>query len=348
MDKLPHRRQLLTQAAALGLVSLLPASVFAAASSTGTQPAGKPQLRPGDFYWHPEIAPAGPLIVLVSLDEQRLYVYRNGIAIAASTISSGKEGHETPTGVFTILQKSKDHRSNLYNNAPMPYMQRLTWDGIALHGGSLPGYPASHGCVRLPHKFAQKLFSETRRGDTVVVSNAKMNPAAVAFPALLAPVASDPAQLPAALVASFESGEFWDPSLAPDNGPVSILASLAEQRVYVLRDGIVIGAAPLVASPEARFDGTLLLVMGEEILNEPSPLDPQRQRHHWTSYALLGNPPELNTLEDGIKAPPEFMQQLYDVLKPGTTILVTSLPAVRPEPLAPGAAPPARILESDY
>ncbi len=101
---------------------------------------GPTDLKPGEYLWHPEISPTGPIVLVVSLDEQRAYVYRNGIAIGLTTISSGKAGHETPTGVFTILQKDKDHRSNLYS-APMPYMQRLTWDGIALHGGSLPGHP---------------------------------------------------------------------------------------------------------------------------------------------------------------------------------------------------------------
>lgn len=128
------------------------------------------------------------MVLVVSLDEQRAYVYRNGIAIGVSTISSGKAGKDTPTGVFTILQKNKDHRSNLYNNAPMPYMQRLTWDGIALHGGHLPGYPASHGCVRLPQAFAEKLFGITRFGDSVVVANAKASPASLVHPAVLAPV----------------------------------------------------------------------------------------------------------------------------------------------------------------
>jgi hypothetical protein len=138
-------------------------------TSTNAFAVSLKNMRPGEFIWHPEAAPSGPLVVLVSLDEQRVYVYRNGVAIGVSTISSGKPGHETPTGVFTILQKNRDHRSNLYNNAPMPYMQRLTWTGIALHGGALPGHPASHGCVRLPQSFAQKLFAETKNGDTVVV-----------------------------------------------------------------------------------------------------------------------------------------------------------------------------------
>ena len=186
------RRTLLT----LGLASLLATAVFPALAATPPAPAatqaepGPTDLKPGQFLWHPEISPAGPIVLVVSLDEQRAYVYRNGIAIGLSTISSGKAGHETPTGVFTILQKDKDHKSNLYNSAPMPYMQRLTWDGIALHGGNLPGHPASHGCVRLPQAFAQKLFGETKRGDTVVVADAKSAPMTLAYPAVLAPVNS--------------------------------------------------------------------------------------------------------------------------------------------------------------
>ena len=111
-------------------------------------------LKPGQFLWHPERASAGPVVVLVSLLEQRAYVYRNGIRIGVARVSTGKPGHLTPTGVFTILQKQEYHRSTLYNSAPMPYMERLTWDGVALHAGGLPGYPSSHGCVHLPRKFS--------------------------------------------------------------------------------------------------------------------------------------------------------------------------------------------------
>src|SRR6185437_15317509 len=142
----------------LAVAFSLPCAAQAAAPSkpvvaTTSEVRGPTDLKPGEYLWHPEVSPAGPIVLVVSLDEQRAYVYRNGIAIGLTKISSGKTGHETPTGVFTILQKDKDHRSNLYNSAPMPYMQRLTWDGIALHGGSLPGHPASHGCVRLPQAF---------------------------------------------------------------------------------------------------------------------------------------------------------------------------------------------------
>ena len=121
------------------------------------------------------IAPAEsehPMLVVVDLASQRLVAYRGGEPVAASPVSTGKPGHGTPRGVFTILQKRSFHRSNLYSNAPMPFMQRLTWQGVALHAGDLPGYPASHGCIRLPHDFARKLFAQTRTGMTVMVVGA--------------------------------------------------------------------------------------------------------------------------------------------------------------------------------
>jgi hypothetical protein len=119
----------------------------------------------------PDRAARGPVEIVVSLSEQRAYVYRGGVQIAESEASTGKEGHETPTGVFSILEKARYHRSSKYNDAPMPYMQRLTWYGVALHGGELPGYAASHGCIRLPLAFARKLFGLTTVGATVVVTD---------------------------------------------------------------------------------------------------------------------------------------------------------------------------------
>ena len=165
--------------------SLLLAATMALAQDA---PRGPLDLKPGEFLWHPEIAPDGPVVLVVSLDEQRAYVYRNGIAIGVSTISSGKPGKDTPTGVFTILQKNKDHKSNLYNNAPMPYMQRLTWDGIALHAGKVTGRPASHGCVRLPRAFAEALYAETKKGGIVVIADDASHAADVVHPGATAPL----------------------------------------------------------------------------------------------------------------------------------------------------------------
>ena len=128
-------------------------------------------MAPGDYDWNPERSLAGDVVIVVSLPQQLVHVYRGGVRIGESTISTGRPGHDTPTGVFTILQKQKMHRSTLYDDAPMPFMQRLTWDGIALHAGRLPGYPASHGCVRLPAAFAEALYDVTDHGGVVVVAD---------------------------------------------------------------------------------------------------------------------------------------------------------------------------------
>lgn len=301
-------------------------------------------LKPGQFLWFPEIAPQGPVVLVVSLDEQRAYVYRNGIAIGVSTISSGKRGHDTPAGVFTILQKNKDHRSNLYDDAPMPYMQRLTWDGIALHGGSLPGYPASHGCVRLPQAFAEKLFAITQRGDTVVVADAKASPASVVHPAVLAPVTRAGSSVPH----DFKEWEvYWDDSAAPA-GPVSILVSLLDRRVTVLRDGVLIGSAPLQRVRDLDLQGSVLFVMTTEMEDIPSLLDPQRRRHRWTAHRVLGPEgvlmPSLQALADSFWIPEAFAGRLYPILTPGTTVFVTDLPGMRSPATGPQTEP---VLESE-
>jgi hypothetical protein len=119
-------------------------------------------LRAGEFVWQPGRATAGEVDIVVSIPLQRAYVYRGGTLIGVSTVSTGRAGHETPAGRFNILEKRQEHYSNLYNNAPMPFMQRLTWGGIALHAGQIPGRPASHGCVRLPLAFARHLFEATQ------------------------------------------------------------------------------------------------------------------------------------------------------------------------------------------
>lgn len=332
------------------LPTLLLAALFAATTpSISHAQSAVPQadvraLEPGEFLWYPQIAPEGPVVLVVSLDEQRAYVYRNGIAIGVSTISSGKAGKDTPSGVFTILQKNKDHRSNLYNNAPMPYMQRLTWDGIALHGGHLPGYPASHGCVRLPQAFAEKLFGITRFGDSVVVANAKASPASLVHPAVLAPVTAG-GQTAHPELAPYEV--YWNESASPE-GPVSILVSLYDQRVSVLRNGVLIGAAPLQMVRDFALNGTVLLVMTTGMEDVPSLLDPQQKEHRWVAHRVLGEAgapmPPLRSLGDSFWLPQDFARRLYGVLKPGTTVLLSDLPGVR---ATPDDRPSVPVLESD-
>lgn len=174
--------QRLRQTASLATFALL---AMSPAFASGLVPR---DLAPGEFEWAPELSTQGAMVVVVSLPEQRAHVYRDGVRIGVSTISSGKPGNETPTGVFPILQKKRMHHSNLYNNAPMPFMQRLTWDGIALHAGKIPGQPASHGCVRLPLAFSKLLFEETEHGMLVVIADEMSHGAGVASPGERVPV----------------------------------------------------------------------------------------------------------------------------------------------------------------
>ncbi|MFZ0008521.1 MAG: L,D-transpeptidase family protein, partial [Steroidobacteraceae bacterium] len=148
------------------------------------------QLKKGEFIWLGEALTSGPVVMVVSITEQKAYVYRNGVLIGATTVSTGRPGHLTPTGVFTVLQKQKEHRSTIYDGAPMPYMERLTWGGIALHAGGLPGYPESHGCVHLPSEFARQLFEISPNGMTVVIASDATEPERVAHPGYLVPVST--------------------------------------------------------------------------------------------------------------------------------------------------------------
>jgi L,D-transpeptidase catalytic domain len=155
---------------AAALLSLLPLTAAAGAPAL-TPAAAAGAVAPGRFVWRDDAAAAaaGPVRVLVSLPLQIAFVFKGDALVGVSSVSSGVAGYDTPTGTFTILQKDKDHKSNIYDDAPMPYMLRLTWDGVALHAGKVTGAPASHGCVRLPIAFARKLYDLAELGATVSV-----------------------------------------------------------------------------------------------------------------------------------------------------------------------------------
>jgi hypothetical protein len=290
-------------------------------STLGTDKTTVPaKLKLGEYLWVPEVSPRGPIVMVVSLPEQLAYVYRNGVIIGASTISTGKKGHRTPTGVFTILQKNQDHYSNLYNDAPMPYMQRLTWSGVAIHAGRLPGYPASHGCVRMPYQFAQKLFAETKTGLTVVVSDEKLFPDDVAHPGLVAPVnaTGTPVSGP-----SLVNGLAWQPEAAPD-GPVTILLTNEDRRIRVFRNGIEIGHAPFTLTDRHRKITLHVLTMLE--LSGGEPLDPATGRPMPRWLEVSGK--EENTVSTAellaaFSIPSEFLAKLATVVEPGTTLVIT-------------------------
>jgi len=136
--------------------------------------------------------PKGPLQIVVSIGNQKVTLFSNGVRVAQGPVSTGVPGRPTPTGVFSIIEKDRYHHSNLYSNAPMPYMQRITWSGVALHEGVLPGYPASHGCIRMSHDFAQQLWPITNLGVRVIVADHELAPVDFAHPKLFVPKLKPP------------------------------------------------------------------------------------------------------------------------------------------------------------
>jgi hypothetical protein len=149
-------------------LSLLP--ITAAHAAGDVQPLSlTTNVEPGRYVWRDDGEAPGPVRILVSLPLQLAFVWRGPALIGISSVSTGIIGHDTPTGNFTVLEKDPDHHSNLYDDAPMPWMLRLTWDGVALHAGKVTGEPASHGCIRLPAAFARKLYDIADVGTTVSV-----------------------------------------------------------------------------------------------------------------------------------------------------------------------------------
>ena len=180
------RRQALALAAAAAFALSIPAlPAFASietpeaqmAASSAAEEArqamldrfGVSHVEAGKYLWSDDAPQDGPVRIVVSLNDQRAYVYRADELVAVSSISSGIAGRDTPTGIFPILEKRPIYHSKKYDNAPMPFMQRIDDYGIALHAGHVTGYPASHGCVRLPAKFAAKLYQVTSIGSTVMI-----------------------------------------------------------------------------------------------------------------------------------------------------------------------------------
>ena len=238
-----------------------------------TRPAKKPDVekpvsdseKQADRDLNAKLQP-GPLHVMISIDDQSLALYSNGALIARSPVSTGVPGHPTPTGIFSIIQKRRFHNSNIYSGAPMPYMQRITWSGIALHQGVVPGRPASHGCIRLPEAFARQLWGISKIGARVIITRQPVAPTMFAHERLFvakaasgAPVASAPLRIAEArsgvtdtaargISADVEmrttpaapTGEA-SPEIIPDKaaekplrpGPVSVFVSRKEGKLFV-------------------------------------------------------------------------------------------------------------------
>ncbi|HEU0018433.1 MAG TPA: L,D-transpeptidase [Methyloceanibacter sp.] len=267
----------------------------------------------GQFEWHPDRAPSGPLAIIVSLTKQRVYVYRNGIQIGVSTCSTGKKDHETPTGVFTILEKEEEHYSNLYDDAAMPMMQRLTWDGIALHAGKLPGYPASHGCVRLPKAFAEKLYAATQTGTPVIIADAATQPSSVYDPGLLLGAEAKD-ELGKA------SKKKKKPAFSKSDAVTSILVSGADKSIYVIQNGDIVteGKAEIDDPKKKLGSNVFILEKGDE------------DGFTWqaTGYSTGKKAAKPNTsVVQRIKPPADVQAAIDERMKPGVVFITTDQPA---------------------
>ncbi|MCB4770044.1 L,D-transpeptidase [Ancylobacter sp. Lp-2] len=308
-----------------GLAALLPLRP-SAASAQGADPGDAAtsdltsvaDMKPGQYAWHPERAPEGFVAIIVSLPDQRCYVYRNGVRIGVSTCSTGRAGHETPVGVFTILQKDVDHHSSLYDDAPMPYAERLTWSGVALHAGGLPGYPSSHGCVHLPMAFSKLLFSVTHFGTPVIIADAHSQPADVLHPGLVLPADATTAikteapkdDSPAAVAAAAQ--------MAAENA-VSMVVSGADKQLTVLKNGAVALTAPVTIRDPNTPLGNVVYVL-KKVAGDVA----------WTALGFEGNGAGAGKVAaaiDRITVAPQANQQLAQLLVPGSTLFVTDLSA---------------------
>src|SRR6184192_1876937 len=271
-------------------------------------------LKPGEYVWEPERAPDGPLLIVASITGQVAYVYRNGIRIARSSVSTGRPGHRTHTGVFTILEKEVHHTSSIYKGAEMPYMERVTWGGIALHAGDLPGYPDSHGCVRLPLEFSKLLFGVTMKGATVIIADSHSAPAETVHPGLFFAQSGEESEPEAA-------GQFdWNPDKSA-SGPVSLLVSSADKTLYVYRNGVEIGRSGI---PNSQAVSSL----NDRVFSALNGLDDEGHLR-WVEVTAAGKDSSSQSLflaAQKSRLPTEFLDKAKAVITPGTTIIFTDKP----------------------
>lgn len=305
------------------VATLVPISTFAETFTTGQQvPPSVEKLKAGDFVWEPERSPEGPVVIVVSKPEQVAYVYRNGIRIARSSVSTGRPGHPTPVGVFQILEKEKDHVSTIYKGAEMPWMERLTWEGIALHAGDLPGYPASHGCVRLPLEFSKLLFTVTTKGGTVIIADDTSAPRETVHPGMIFSQATPPSADPALAPGQFT----WTPEKAA-TGPVAIMVSEPDKQVLVYRNGVEIGRATVRS----------LKLAGQHVFTALDTKDANGRRK-WIRVdgkPESGDPDIVGMARDAGLAD-TFVSGVASVVGAGTTIVFTDKPVNADNQSKPG------------
>lgn len=307
-----------------GILAIAGAAALVAAHRGSVAQTEKPatDLKPGEWSWYPERATSGPVAVVVSLSDQLAFVYRNGIRIGVSTVSTGRQGYETPTGVFSVLSKEKMHYSRAYNNAAMPDSQ-FFFGGCALHAGGLPGYPSSHGCVHLPSAFAERVFGVTHHGTPVIVTNERSGVGSMTHAGL---VLTDRDLKDIETLTGHVAGKSLPRDReGEDDDAISIIVSGADRRLIALKNGSEFIDADIGIEHPRLPLGTHVYVLNG--------IDPATHTYDWMAVGLgTGHETALDVQREiavtaRLVIPPNVYEQIARNLHPGATMLLTDLPA---------------------
>ena len=279
-------------------------------------------LKPGEWSWYPERAPGGPVAVLVSLADQLAFVYRNGIRIGVSTVSTGRKGYKTPTGVFSVLRKEKLHHSKAYNNAAMPDSQ-FFFGGCALHAGGLPGYPSSHGCVHLPKAFADLVFGVTHNGTPVIVTDSRSGIGSLSHAGLV--LTNSDLQAVETMTGNVAGKNLPRDKNGEKDEAFAIIVSGADRRLIALKNGKeFINADIGIEHPRLPLGTHVYLLQG---------LNPATHVYDWIAIGLgTGDEAAVDVQREiavtaRLVIPPDVYGQIARNLHPGATMMLTDLPA---------------------
>jgi hypothetical protein len=309
----------------------------------------------------PQDTPKGPLQIIISIADQQISLYDNGALIARSSVSTGVQGHPTPLGIFSVISKERWHRSNIYSGAPMPYMQRITWSGIALHAGVVPGHPASHGCIRLTNDFAIRLWHLTRRGTRVIIAPDDVRPVEIANSHLFvskpkaASVSPESSAVtiagnnnnaaPAthgALLSNAETPEVTDlqipgsipAGVAPQKVvPISVFVSRKLSRLFVRRGFTPLFDVPVKIQNSEQPMGTHVFTAMDyqnagasirwTVVSLPEEFSRTKKREAVPTPPLVMLPDKANDALDRIEIPREAIEQISQLLTPGSSLIIS-------------------------
>jgi len=308
----------------------------------------------------PEDAPKGPLQIIVSIADQRVSLFDNGALIASSSVSTGTQGHPTPLGVFSVISKQRWHRSNIYSAAPMPYMQRITWSGIALHAGVVPGHPASHGCIRLKNDFAIRLWHLTKRGTRVIIAHDDVQPVDITNPHLFKPKAvSGSPEFQTATVAGKSIGgspvsnaeapeatSLQVPGAAPAGGaakkmvPISVFVSRKLSKLFVRQDSTPLFDVPVqIKNPEEPLgthvftamefqnDGAAIrwtvVSIPEEFPRISEGATKERETPAKQTTRSIPLPDKANAALDRIEIPQDTVERISELMTPASSLIIS-------------------------